>query len=597
MKSLFRGIVALALLSLNEAAIGQAGNCRPGTSTANIESENVRARVMNQGDFFWEPAASLARFQWPKNSSPGKHLVFAAAHWFGGKDLATGDLIVSAQTYRGAMRTFWPGPAVAGILPDSSECAFWNRHFEIDRATVLMYMATTNTSGVPYNVGIIPTKVLKWPGRGNPFLKAEALAAGYSHISAFDQELAPFIDKDGDGVYNPTMGDYPDLKGKLAAVWWVMNDVGNTKNFNSNITPSPGVNLEFQTMAYSYPMQDNQHYLANSIFIDLKIINRGSRTLDTCYTSFWSDIDLGYANDDLVQCDVMRNLGICYNGDNMDEGTSGYGTNPPAIAFKAIDGPMAYPADGIDNDRDGIVDEPGEKSLFSGFRAYWTTGSSESSPTPQAAPQFYNFMTGKWNDGYPTTYGGQGLNPVSSTSPATKFFYPGSSDPIGYGMGGTPQNPMVQPEWSEITAGNIKGDRRICMSAGPFQLVPGSSVHYTIGNLVAFGGTNLENIAQLGLISDSLDQYRPTLIPTERKENIGETTLSIFPNPGSEVVLFECQSTIKKLIIRDLQGRLVFQSMPERTLVSTNLEMLPSGIYSVQVLTTKGVQVKKLVKL
>lgn len=257
-----------------------------------------------------------------------------------------------------------------GATPLANECSFWNQHFEMDRLSLFQYQVLLGTSSLPLNPAAIPAKIANWPGKGNPLLKANAQGAGYTHMSAFDQDLAPFVDTDGDGIYNPTLGDYPDMKGRLSMVWWVLNDVGNVKNFQNNSISSPGANLEFQTLAYSYPSEGNQHYLANSIFLDLKIINRGTRILDSCYTGFWTDYDLGGPNDDYVQCDVMRNLGMCFNGDNEDLGTNGYGTNPPAIAFKAIDGPVAYPSDGIDNNRNGTVDEPGEKILFSGFKYY-----------------------------------------------------------------------------------------------------------------------------------------------------------------------------------------------------------------------------------
>lgn len=96
MKNLGRGILAFSLVGLTQTGFGQ---CQLGTSKVDIESENLKAGLMNQGDYFWDPAASIAKFQWPKTSSPSKNLVFAAASWFGGKDLATNDLIVAAQTY------------------------------------------------------------------------------------------------------------------------------------------------------------------------------------------------------------------------------------------------------------------------------------------------------------------------------------------------------------------------------------------------------------------------------------------------------------------------------------------------------------------
>ena len=47
----------------------------------------------------------------------------------------------------------------------------------------------------------------------------------------------------------------------------------------------------------------------------------------------------------------------------------GYGFNPPAIEL-TFQGPLADPNDGIDNDRDGTVDEYGEQIIMSKFVYY-----------------------------------------------------------------------------------------------------------------------------------------------------------------------------------------------------------------------------------
>ena len=54
---------------------------------------------------------------------------------------------------------------------------------------------------------------------------------------------------------------------------------------------------------------------------------------------------------------VSRGLGYCYNGDAEDQGAAGYGLNPPCIGVDFFQGPLADENDGIDNDRDGLIDE------------------------------------------------------------------------------------------------------------------------------------------------------------------------------------------------------------------------------------------------
>lgn len=53
------------------------------------------------------------------------------------------------------------------------------------------------------------------------------------------------------------------------------------------------------------------------------------------------DCDLGNYQDDYIGCNIERGLGYTYNGDENDETSYGYGTNPPAIGLDFLQGPLA----------------------------------------------------------------------------------------------------------------------------------------------------------------------------------------------------------------------------------------------------------------
>lgn len=88
--------------------------------------------------------------------------------------------------------------------------------------------------------------------------------------------------------------------------------------------------MEIQTQAFGYQSNDE---LNNMTFYYNKIINRSTIRLDSCFMAQWVDPDLGNYTDDFVGCDVPRGLGICYNGDDDDEGIQGYGANPPSVGI------------------------------------------------------------------------------------------------------------------------------------------------------------------------------------------------------------------------------------------------------------------------
>src|SRR5437868_15080728 len=81
-------------------------NCTPSTSAVDLDIGNVRARILMNGDMWWDLVGS-SLYEVPKNS--GKHSLFAGALWIGGHD-QSGQLKVAAQTYRQGGSDFWPGP-------------------------------------------------------------------------------------------------------------------------------------------------------------------------------------------------------------------------------------------------------------------------------------------------------------------------------------------------------------------------------------------------------------------------------------------------------------------------------------------------------
>ena len=224
--------------------------------------------------------------------------------------------------------------------------------------------------------------------------------------------------------------------------------------------------LEIHAQAFGFAA-DNE--LNDMTFYNYKIINRSTQPLNETYFGQWVDPDLGYYLDDYVGCDVSKGLGFCYNGDAEDEGAQGYGFNPPAIGVDFFQGPIADPNDGIDNDRDGQIDEPNEEIIMSKFVYY--NNDFTVIGNPSEGIHFYNYLRGIWKDNVPMTYGGDGHGSGNgATTDLCNFMFPGTTDPDFPGQ-----------EWTEVTAGNIPADRRFLQSAGPFTLQPGAVNEITTG--------------------------------------------------------------------------------------------------------------------
>lgn len=436
-----------------------AASCSPATAATDLEVNNVRARIMTGGDMWWD-LVNNAQYEIPRGS--GKTSMFSGALWIGGLDQG-GQLKVAAMTYRQTGNDFWPGPMDTTTTSiDMNTCAAYDKLYSITRTDVEDYAGWLTSPADYPNVTGPSQAILEWPANGD---------AAYNQ----GHYLAPFYDADGDGYYDPNSGDYPGydldattgvLQGELygdQTLWWVFNDVGNIHTE----TGAEPIGLEIQAQAFGFATNDE---INNMTFYNYKIINRSSYEVQQCYFGQWVDADLGYYLDDYVGCDVARGLGYCYNGDSNDDEPTGYGENPPSIGVDFFQGPVADANDGLDNDRDSVIDEAGEQIIMSKFVYY--NNDFSTTGNPETGTHVYNYLRGMWKDGTSMTYDGNGYGGTL----ACDFMFPGSSDPTGIGTGGVPQS-----DWSEETVGNTPADRRFLQSAGPFTLQPGAVNTITVG--------------------------------------------------------------------------------------------------------------------
>ncbi len=451
----------------NSSGEDLAASCTPATAKTDLDINNVRTTIMTGGDMWWD--LTNAKYEVPKGGDA--HSIFAGALWIGGLD-AGGQLKVAGMTYRQTGNDFWPGPLdTTSVSIDGTVCSAFDRHWKITRKEVEDFV-TNQTVPIPgYSV---PLVIQNWPGNGDQ-------GAGQARY------LAPFFDVDGDGYYNYQAGDYPgyDISGTLGCtrfqlfgdqtLWWVFNDKGNIHSE----TGAASIGLEIHAQAFAFSTNDEVN---NMTFYSYKIINRSTVAMNNTYFGQWTDADLGDYLDDYVGCDVARGLGYTYNGDQNDgssaqPGAGTYGANPPAIGMDFFEGPIADPADGIDNDRDGTTDELNEQIIMSKFVYYDNDFTVRGNP--ENATHFYNYLSGFWKDGSPLTYGGNAYG----GSTVCDFMFPGDTDPAGAGT-----NFVPQAYWDEVTSGNTPADRRMLQSAGAFTLQPGAVNYITVGAVWARAG-------------------------------------------------------------------------------------------------------------
>ena len=77
---------------------------------------------------------------------------------------------------------------IPSIVPE--EASFWDRHFEVRSIEINQFITNFNAGNIQ-NTSDIPTSILDWPARNNPYIDK---TSGASYTIDFDRDLAPFVD-------------------------------------------------------------------------------------------------------------------------------------------------------------------------------------------------------------------------------------------------------------------------------------------------------------------------------------------------------------------------------------------------------------------
>lgn len=514
-------------------------NAQPNNDT--LDRNAVRAVLMDRGILFQDTTLHRAGYELPKGSN--NTVIYSTSFWFGALD-ANNTLRVAAQKFN--VGDFYAGPYStsadysAQVYQDRYTPAIWN----VSKQQVEAHMLEFSLNGFVANPD---PALLMWPANGDPTIGVA-------------NDLAPYVDVDNNGVYDPYAGDYPDIKGCETTYIIFNDDAGpHLSSFGEKL------GIEVHLMLYQYSTND---YLDSTTFMDMRVVNRGNNVLNDFRTALYMDADVGNSMDDFTGCDTSRNLMFTYNGDAMDEtngGNLGYLTNVPCAAIKCLNDTM---------------ENFGYYTGLGGFGYPYTD--------PGAAAEYWNYMNGLWQDGSPWYYGGSGFqgSPGATTAQTTYMF-------SGYPEFGT--------GWSEVTNNNPPGDRRTFMTVQDAVLNPGDErkIDYVI--LTAFGGDHLTSVARMRVLADSAQVFYDNfndfcddvldVAPIEEQADF-----ELYPNPSSGGFNIHLPEgiTSAQITVQDLSGQIVLQS----NMNSTSFEGIlncATGVYLVTVSTATGQLTKKLI--
>ncbi len=502
-------------------------------NTKHLNINDVQALLLNRGHLMYEEYPDGLAYEIPKGS--GLTSIYASALWIGGKD-PLDSIHVAAEGYYSGF-DYFPGPIGGISIPfDSSSCAIFNRMWNIYRWEIESFQHNYSIGAVTNGTYAVPEAILNWPAKGNGLVT---------------DDMAPFVDADSNGLYDPFSGDYPEIKGDQS-IFWIFND--SLADHGTTSAPKLGVEVLATAYAYACPgIADSNSVLNTSTFYNYRIRNRSTFDYSAVYLGLWCSVELGDFDDDFIGCDTLLHAGFVYNGDSIDGGIHGYGTSPPMQNTVVLKGPEADPGDGLDNDINGITDEPGERTTMNHLT--WYIGDPVPWGWPSAPHEFYNYLQSIWLDSSHMVYGGIGHDPLSTNY--TNWLFSGTPYDTG---------------WTEINEGHMPGSRMFIIGSGPVSLPAGGEIAldfayvFTRDSLnpnglttsVARNKADLERIHQWfnsGTFPSCLNYQ---VGGTEIKNSTGD--LRIFPNPARDAVFVDTgiPNLMQRLELFDLTGRLLF---------------------------------------
>ncbi len=558
------------LLLAYSIAFAQSG-CVPATSLTQLDVNNVKAKLLHGGSFWWD-GEGTAGYEAPKEG--GVHTLFAGGLWMGGFDPA-GELRLAAHMYGYGSNNvdFYPGPLDENgeITPD--QCANYDRFWETSSTDINAFLAD-------WSDGILddppPPSITSWPATGNPFFE---IIFGFD-LPPAGHDMAPFIDTNDDGMYNPLDGDYPDIHQADQAIWWVFNDAGYVHGESGGMP----LHAEVQMLAYAYETSDE---LNNATFYDVKLLNRSNMMLDSMYLGLWVDPDLGCHHDDYFGSYPEEQLAFVYNADDVDGtqdcecsgGVATYCEDIPMTAIKILKG--------VTGQR--VFDENGGLMLPSlGAAAdtlidcglscfmYFNGGWSEPIPgteDPSIPLEYYRYLSGTWRNGVPLTSGEDGYS-QNGGLPAKHVFYDSPDDSLG---------------WSMCAEDLTPDHHHIVVSSGPFQMSPGSVNDLSFAVLfVPDVPYPCPSVTHLQDACQAAENVYDQMVPTKEIHS-PHLTVNAIPNPFTDQTqLFfpDLDDQVDQVQLISADGRLVreYLSVSGNSL-AIDRDGLPQGIYFYKLLT------------
>ena len=553
-------LVAMACLAV--------ANCSAQAPFRTIDSININkfnAAILVHGDMWWDPTASTAFCKFPAGDS--RTINFAASLWMSGYDAAN-NLHIAAQTYRQTGNDYWPGPLDASGSLTYATSQDWAKIWKVNRTDINYFLGLASPTPAT-----IPAAILTWPAKGNTYAQGNLGAT----LTTTD-DMAPFIDLNGNGIYEPLLGEYPNIPGDQA-LWWVFSDNGPTHT-ETNGDP---LKVEVHAMAYGY---NRGTLIDNVVYYQYSIVNKSTNNYHDFRMGLWSSAEVGNAYATYVGFDSVWRLGISYRYD-ADDGGGGaghryYNRHPPVVGTTIV----VAPGDG-----------GGDYAPAGSFTCYH----NDFGPflgNPVATAEYNYYMRSRLRNGrhLVNDFSGRGIPSYGyGTGPDCNYVYPG--------------DPADTTQWSECASANIIGIRRTVLASNDFTLNASAREKMVVALISTDTGAGggggycgTMSFDTIKIIADTAWHiYYHPLAPmvSDGFNTVEAHEIHTYPNPAHKLLHIEgvIVTTENKLTVTNPLGHQFILPVTTATnKVEVNIAALPPGLYYLQYHNSNGYTATKFVK-
>jgi hypothetical protein len=498
-----------------------------------LDVNNLKVKISNNLDSLRELGATK---HWATKDN-NTVVSSALSLWMGGEIDTT--IFLSAHLFGQNGTDYYPGPLDTSTGKTTNQrIANYSQVWEITKWEIDQFLATGNIS----------SNIASWPAGSNRPVK----------VGVESPDMAPFVDVNSDGKYEPENGDYPKMKGDKM-LWWVYNTYGVHGE-----TLGPPMSIEIRASAYAYycdTIQPNGVHAVvnNSLFYEYEYINRGFSSINNFYTGSFADFEAGMFHDDHIGCDSSLNVSYAYNSPTT------HLTYNPIVNIKYLG---------------GSVDDSGNPMKLSSATYFENSFHQQNGNPSGPDTQYYNYLKGLTKDG----------NIHSGTS----SHYWNNTDIVS-------------------DTNTISADYRSMISTGPFTFEPGTVRKYNIAFIYTNDNstgawpvkTVSANRASLKLIQEMYDKddfqvcrrYLTSINDIDQENKL----LRVFPNPTSGDLILKSDILVKDvslISIVNTLGQKIAQFEPSNNSGTLNEEINlyghTAGTYIVLIQTNRGTLTEKV---